>query len=95
MKSKIFLCLLLIFTMFALAACGAGDSDGGTGMLNNGIDDIENDMDRMVDDIDGNRNDYGTGNPADGTSWKGSSIKNDGANDANRVSGGALANDIL
>ena len=95
MKSKIFLCTLLILTMFAFVACGSGDSDGGTGMLNNGIDDIANDADRMVDDIGDDITGRDTGTPGNGTSWNGSSIKNDGTNDTNKVSGGALANDIL
>ena len=44
MKSKIFLCLLLIVTMFAFVAC-SNNGDGDTGMLRNGIDDVENGMD--------------------------------------------------
>ncbi|MCI8630694.1 MAG: hypothetical protein HFG67_00275 [Firmicutes bacterium] len=95
MKSKIFLCLLLIVTMLAFVACADnGDGNDAEGMLNNGVDDIANGVDRVVDDIDGN-NDYGTGLPGNGKSWNDSSIKNNGRNDSNVASKGALENDIL
>ena len=93
MKSKIFLCLLLIVTMFACVAC-SNNGDGATGMLRNGIDAVENGVDRVIDDMDGN-DDYGTGTTGNGKSWNDSSIKNDGRGSDYGTSDGALSNDIL
>ena len=93
MKSKIFLCLLLIVTMFAFVAC-SNNGDGDTGMLRNGIDDVENGMDRVIDDMDGN-DDYGTGTTGHGRRRTDTSIKNDGRGSDYGTANVAVSNDIL
>ena len=99
MKSKVFLCLLLIASMLAFAGCG--DDTGTSGQLKNDardmVNDVENGIDNMTDGMDGRNGDIngsGTNNMNNGTNAANGLTENraNGVNN-NAVSGTGIGTD--
>ena len=91
MKSKIFLCLLLIVAMLAFVGCK--DNGKADGTLNNGVNDAVDDMDRAVDGNDNGN--FGSGNAGDAKQNENNGNGTTGVNNQSKTSNGALANDTL
>ena len=87
MKSKIFLCLLLIVAILAFGACG--NKENAAGQMEHAVDDVVDGMDDAVTGRDNGN--FGSGNGGDARPGGDEGIVGTGLDKEHKISGGALA----